>query len=111
MLENANPEIYESSEEVCKKINDWASEYSDSQATVAENHYRTIRLYEACAGSFYGIDMFRTVRNEILAAANTLRNQSLEPLKCAVIGEFSAGKSSLLNALIGLNDFLPVNIG
>lgn len=95
----------------CRQINELAYEHRREDARVAENHYRTIRLMEACAGPFYGVKLFSSLRSELMTAANSLRNQSREPLKCAVVGEFSAGKSTLINTLIGMDDFLPVNLG
>lgn len=62
------PENVESREAVCsRKITELAYKYRNSHAGVAENHYRTIRLLEACTGPFYGIDPFRLLREEIMS--------------------------------------------
>ena len=76
----------------------------------SENLNRTIRLLESFAGAYYGIDHFREMREEVRRTVHSLAALGSEPLKCAVIGEFSAGKSSLINALVGRSDFLPVNL-
>jgi predicted GTPase len=69
-----------------------------------------IRQLESIGGSFHGVSIFGALRDEIRSITSRLNSIDKDPLKLAIIGEFSAGKSSLINALVGSDDFLPVNI-
>jgi predicted GTPase len=98
--------------ETCReRLLELAERHRAGKVTLPDNHHRTIRLLEAFAGAYYGIGHFNAMREVVRSEAHnlaaTLGNQ---PLNCALIGEFSAGKSSVINALVGRDDFLPVNL-
>jgi GTPase Era involved in 16S rRNA processing len=93
-----------------ERILELAERYRVPPRDLPENLHRTIRLLESFAGSYYGIDHFKEMREEVRRTVHSLAALGREPLKCAVIGEFNAGKSSLINALVGRDDFLPVNL-
>ena len=96
---------------VCReRLLELSERYRIPQERTSENLHRTIRLLESFAGAYYGIDHFQEMREEVRRTVHSLAALGREPLKCAVIGEFSAGKSSLINALVGRSDFLPVNM-
>jgi predicted GTPase len=98
--------------ELCReRLLDLAGQHQLSKVSLPENHHRTIRLLESFAGAFYGIEHFSAMREVVRSEAHTLRSSlGNQPLNCAIIGEFSAGKSSVINALVGRDDFLPVNL-
>ena len=96
---------------VCReRLLELSERYRIPQERTSENLHRTIRLLESFAGAYYGIDHFQEMREEMRRSVHSLAALGREPLKCAVIGEFNAGKSSLINALVGRPDFLPVNL-
>lgn len=94
----------------CERLLELAGEHSDNSIKLPDNHFRTIRQIESFAGVYYGIEHFSEIREEVRRTAHSLAALGRQPLKCAVIGEFSAGKSSVINALVGKDDFLPVDI-
>lgn len=98
--------------EACRdRLIELAEHHRISNPNLSENNYLTIRLLQSFAGAYYGIGHFGAmhdvVRSDTHSLSDSLGNQ---PLNCAIIGEFSAGKSSLINALVGRDDFLPVNL-
>ncbi len=98
--------------ETCRdRLLELAEHHRATNVKLSDNNYRTIRLLESFAGAYYGIGHFGAMREVVRSEAHNL-SASLgnQPLNCAIIGEFSAGKSSLINALVGKDDFLPVNL-
>ncbi|GEM_PF-3222341 len=69
-----------------------------------------IRSLESISGSFHGWELFSELKTEITRIINRLARLEQETLNVAVIGEFSAGKSTLINALLGGEPFLPMKI-
>lgn len=98
--------------EFCReRLLELAGQHRLAKVSLPENHHRTIRQLEAFAGAFYGIEHFSAMREVVRCEAHNLRSSlGNQPLNCAIIGEFSAGKSSVINALVGRDDFLPVNL-
>ncbi len=98
--------------ELCRdRLLELAEQHRTANITLPDNSYRTIRLLEAFAGAYYGIDHFSAMREVVRSEAHNLAaSLGNQPLNCAIIGEFSAGKSSVINALVGRDDFLPVNL-
>lgn len=98
--------------ELCREhLLELAEQHQVKNLKLPDNHYRTIRQLEAFAGAYYGIDHFNAIREVIRHETRNLSSAlGDQPLNCAIIGEFSAGKSSVINALVGRDDFLPVNL-
>lgn len=94
----------------CERLLELAGEHSDKSIKLPDNHFRTIRQIESFAGVYYGIEHFSEMREEVRRTAHSLTSLGKKPLRCAIIGEFSAGKSSVINALVEKPDFLPVDI-
>jgi predicted GTPase len=104
--------IIDNPTELCReRLLELAGHHRLTKVSLPENHHRTIRLLESFAGVFYGIEHFSAMREVVRSEVHNLRSSlGNRPLSCAIIGEFSAGKSSVINALVGRDDFLPVNL-
>ena len=99
-------------EDNCReRLLELAAQYKARKVTLPDNHHRTIRLLESFAGAYYGVGHFAAMREVVRSETQNLSvSLGNQPLNCAIIGEFSAGKSSVINALVGRDDFLPVNL-
>lgn len=98
-------------QEKCRdRILDLANKFKKPCRIDLNQSNQIIRQLESIGGSFHGVSIFAALRDEIRGITTRLNSIDKDPLKLAIIGEFSAGKSSLINALVGSDDFLPVNI-
>ncbi|MDW8244592.1 MAG: dynamin family protein, partial [Thermogemmata sp.] len=52
---------------------------------------------------------YKSILEKISQAADQLEKQAASPVKIGIVGEFSAGKTLLLNSLVGYTDVLPVS--
>ena len=102
--------IADPTEICCDRILALAGAIKSTKPVDISQSERIICLLENISGAYYGLRLFNGLRKEIQRIISKIINIDNEPLNVAVIGEFSAGKSSLINALLGGNAFLPTNI-